>query len=126
LNPYKEVSNFPPVYKDISFFTWKNKFLKDEEKSKKEKWIELTTESEADLFEISWVIRDISGEAWDLIEEVKLMDIYENDAKFWTDKKSICIRIAFRSLQRTLTDEEINKVYFAIRGKLEELWYILR
>jgi hypothetical protein len=21
LNPYKEVSNFPPVYKDISFFT---------------------------------------------------------------------------------------------------------
>lgn len=126
LENYKEVSNFPPVYKDISFFTWLEKFVKDEEKSKKEWWIELTVESEADLFEISWIIRDISWDAGDLIEEVKLIDIFENHKKFW-DKKSVCIRITFRSLERTLTNEEINEVYFKIRNKLEgDLWYELR
>ncbi len=119
LNPYKEVSNFPPVYKDISFLTSKDKFIKDEEKSIKEWWIELETRSEADLFEISGIIRDISGEAWDLIEEVKLIDIFENDDKFGTDKKSICIRITFRSLERTLTNDEINIVYLKIREKLQ-------
>lgn len=126
LEHYKEVSNFPPVYKDISFFTWIDKFLKDEEKSKKEWWIELTTESEADLFEISWIIRDLALDAWDLIEEVKLIDIFENPKKFG-NKKSVCIRITFRSLERTLTNEEINEVYFKIRNKLtQELWYELR
>jgi len=120
LNPYKEVSNFPPVFKDISFLTSKDKFIKDEEKSIKEWSIELERESEADLFEISWIIRDISGEAWDLIEEVKLIDIFVNDAKFGSDKKSICIRITFRSLERTLTNEEINVVYLKIRDKLQK------
>lgn len=75
------------------------------------------------LFEITWIIRDI----WEwLIEEVKITDIYENDEKFW-DKKSICIRISFRSLEKTLTNEEINLLYFDIRTKLEKnLWYELR
>lgn len=126
LEPYKEVSNFPPVYKDISFFTWCDKFIKDEEKSQKEWWIELTTESEADLFELSSIIRDLALDAWNLIEEVKLIDIFENSKKFG-DKKSVCIRITFRSLERTLTNEEINEVYFKIRERLEsDLWYELR
>jgi len=126
LEHYKEVSNFPPVYKDISFFTWLQKFIKDEEKSKKEWWIELIIQSEADLFEISGIIRDIALDAGDLIEEVKLIDIFENKEKFW-DKKSVCIRISFRSLERTLTNEEINKVYFNIRERLEKnLGYELR
>gem|GEM_PF-3245516 len=73
----------------------------------------MTKESEADLFEISGIIRDISGEAGDLIEEVKLIDIFEHE-KFG-DRKSVCIRITFRSLERTLTNEEINVVYHAIR-----------
>ena len=125
LDTYKEVSNFPPVFKDISFFTEKTKFILDEEASKKEWGIELTKESEADLFEISGIIRDISWDAGDLIEEVKLIDIFEHE-KFG-DRKSVCIRITFRSLERTLTNEEINVVYHAIRAKLEgDLGYELR
>ncbi len=121
---YKEVSNYPPVYKDISFISSKNTFLRDLEEEKKSNELELTKETESDLFALSWIIRDI---AWNLIEEVKIIDIYENDTKFWKENKSITIKIVFRSIERTLTDEEINKIYFEIRDKLEkDLWYELR
>ncbi len=119
---YKEISNFPPVYKDISILVPKEKFKKDESESKKS-W-DLELKNEADLFEIAWITRDIW---WDLIEELKITDIYENDKKFWNDKKSVSLKITFRSLERTLTNEEINKMYFQIRGKIQnELNYNLR
>lgn len=122
LGAYKEVSNFPPVYKDISFLTSKDKFIKDIAESEKSGEIELI--NEADSFDLAGIARDVSG--W-LIEEVKVIDIFENDAKFGPDKKSVCIRITFRSLERTLTNEEINIAYFNIRDKLErELGYELR
>lgn len=114
---YKEVSDYPPVFKDISFLVSKNKFIKDNKDSEKNWQIELTKESEADLFDISWIARDVS---WDIIEAIELIDIFENDKKFGIDKKSVCIRITFRSLERTLTNEEINKIYFEIRRKMEK------
>lgn len=120
--PYKEVSVFPPVYKDISFLASKDTFIKDEEESKKEWKLKLV--NEADSFEIASIARDVS---WWLIEEVHVIDMFENDEKFGKDKKSICIRITFRSLERTLTNEEINIAYFTIREKMEkELWFELR
>ena len=119
---YKEVSNFPPVYKDISFLVPKTKFIKDIKESKKSGDLEL--ENEADLFDIAWISRDV---AWDMIEEIKIVDIFENDKKFWESNKSISIKITFRSLERTLTNDEINKMYFKIREKIEtELGYTLR
>lgn len=122
LNPYKEVSVFPPVFKDISFLTSKDKFVKDEKEMAKSWKLELL--NEADSFDIAGIARDVS---WWLIEEVRVIDIFENDSKFGTDKKSVCIRITFRSLERTLTNDEINIAYFKIREKLEkELWYELR
>ena len=122
--PYKEVSNFPPVYKDISFITSKESFIRDSNEEEKSWELELTKETEADLFSLSAIIRDV---AWDLVEEVKIIDMYENDKKFWDSNKSVTIKIVFRSIERTLTDEEINLLYFDIRLKLEtELWYELR
>lgn len=121
-DPYKEVSNFPPVYKDISFIVPKSKFIKDVDESKKSWDFEL--ENEADLFAIAWIVRDIW---WDLVEEVKVIDIFENDKKFWNDNKSVSIKITFRSLERTLTNEEINIMYFKIRENInKELNYTLR
>lgn len=124
MEPYKEVSNYPPVYKDISMLVPKEKFQKDIEEEKKSWELELTKDTESDFFAITWVIRDVSG---DLIEEVKITDIYENDEKFGNDYKSLSLKITFRSIERTLTNEEINKIYFEIRGKLEsEFNYELR
>lgn len=118
LEPYKEISHFPPVFKDISLIVPKDKFIFEGNELK------LTRETESSLFAITWIIRDI----WkDLIEEVKIIDNFENDKKFWDDFKSISLNITFRSIERTLTNEEINEMYFEIRQKIEEnLWYILR
>ena len=121
-NPYNEVSNLPPVYKDISFIVDKKLFEKDIKESEKSWEIELL--NEADSFDIAWIVRNI---AWDLIEEVRVVDIYENDKLFWEDKKSVTINITFRSLERSLTHDEINKLYFDIRDAItNELWYQLR
>lgn len=121
---YKEVSAYPPVYKDISIIVPKKSFIKDVKEEEKSWELELTRNTESDFFAITWVIRDVW---WDLIEEVKIIDIYENDKKFWENNKSLSMKIVFRSIERTLTNEEINKMYFEIRGKIErEIWYTLR
>lgn len=121
-DPYKSVSKLPPVYKDISFLVDKTSFIKDEKESEKKWEIELV--NEADSFEIAGVVRDI---AWWLVEEVRITDIYENDALFKTEQKSVTIRITFRSLERSLTHEEINQLYFEIRDAIEnDLYYLLR
>lgn len=83
---YQEVSKFPAIVRDISFvvpgppaggFVPNNYF---------------------DL------IRDIGG---DLVEEVALIDKYENSAKFGAGRLSYTYRLTYRSLDRTLTTAEI-------------------
>ena len=120
--PYVEVSQFPSVWKDISFVAPSEKFTKDEEEMKKSGEIEFV--DEAGIFEVSGIARDLSN---GLIESVKVVDMFENKKKFGTDRKSVSIRLTFRSLERTLTNEEINVLYFQIRNKLaSELGYELR
>lgn len=89
---YKEVSKYPKIIRDISFVIDKNINLNN-------------------YYEI---VRDF---AEDLIEEVKLLDEYENEEKFGKDKKSYTFRIVYRSFERTLTNEEINKIQEKIREK---------
>jgi phenylalanyl-tRNA synthetase alpha chain len=79
---YIEVSKFPPVIRDISFIV-KNDFQPN------------------DYFDL---IRDIGG---DLVEEVQLLDKYENEAKFGKDKVSYTYRIFYRSPERTLEATEV-------------------
>ena len=92
---YKEVSKYPSTYRDISFIIDKSMNLNN-------------------YYEI---VRDF---AEDLIEEVKLLDEYEDEEKFGSDKKSYTFRIIYRSFERTLTNEEINKIQEKIRQKTEE------
>jgi phenylalanyl-tRNA synthetase alpha chain len=99
---FKEVSKFPPIARDISFVIDKNINLNN-------------------YYEI---VRDF---AENLIEEVKLLDSYEDDAKFGKDKKSYTFRIVYRSPEKTLTDEEVNKIQEEIRSEtVKELNAILR
>jgi phenylalanyl-tRNA synthetase alpha chain len=92
---YKEVSKYPPINRDISFIIDKSVNLNN-------------------YYE---VVRD---EAIDLIEEVKLMDQYENDEKFGAGKKSYTFHIVYRSLEKTLTDEEVNRVHDRIVEKTKK------
>ncbi len=65
---------------------------------------------ENDIHEIA---RERGG---DLIESVELIDRFEKG-----DKVSQCYRISYRSHDRTLTDEEVNKIQNSIRDDLESL-----
>jgi phenylalanyl-tRNA synthetase alpha chain len=89
---FKEVSKYPETSRDISFIIDKSVNLNN-------------------YYEI---VRDF---AENLIEEVKLLDEYEDDAKFGADKKSYTFRIVYRSPERTLTAEEVNEIQEKIREK---------
>lgn len=86
---YKEVSKYPPVIRDISFVV-ENNFIPN------------------DYFDT------ISDLGRDLIEQVELLDKYENKEKFGEGKLSYTFRITYRSLERTLTNEEVNKLHAEI------------
>lgn len=88
---FKEVSKYPPVMRDISFIVPKT-FVPNE-------YFDLVRETVPDV-----------------IEEVALLDTYENDEKFGSDKLSYAYRITYRALDRTLTGEEVD----ALHKKLEE------
>lgn len=89
---FKPYSKFPPCYKDVAF------------------WIsEAFTEN--NLCEI------VRGVAGDLVEEVKLIDDFTHPK---TGKTSHCYRIAYRSMDRSLTDEEINALQDTVRSLLPE------
>ena len=90
-NKFKEVSKFPPIVRDISFVVNKD-FIPN------------------NYFDC---IRDVGGET---IEEVELLDKYENVKKFGTDKMSYTFRITYRDLNRTLTNAEVNELH----AKIEE------
>jgi phenylalanyl-tRNA synthetase alpha chain len=81
-----EVSKYPPVTRDISFIV-KNDFVPN------------------DYFDF------VRESAPGLVEEVELLDKYENATKFGEDKLSYAYRITYRSLDRTLTNEEIDKLH---------------
>lgn len=89
---FKEVSKYPAVTRDISFIVETANFMPN------------------NYFDL---VRDVIG---DMAEEMALVDEYENEAKFGAGKKSYAYRITYRSLDRTLTDEEVN----ALHKKLEE------
>lgn len=92
---FVEVSKYPPIIRDISFVVPK-------------------TFAPNDYFDL---VRDVAG---DLVEEVALLDEYENDERFGKDKKSYAYRITYRSSDRTLTNDEIDVLHKTLEGKTTE------
>ncbi|EZF30334.1 phenylalanine-tRNA ligase [Trichophyton interdigitale H6] len=66
---------------------------------------------ENDIMEI------VRGAAGDLAEDVSLVDEFTHPK---TGRKSLCYRINYRSLERTLTNEETNKLHDKVRQTLVE------
>lgn len=91
---FKPVSKFPPIAKDISF----------------------VVDSNVNLNNYYEIVRDLAD---NLIEEVRLIDEYEDEQKFGKNKKSYTFRIVYRSLERTLTHEEVNAIQAGIIKRTE-------
>ncbi len=87
---FVEVSKYPPITRDISFIV-SNDFMPN------------------NYFDL---VREIAG---DLVEQVELMDKFENEKKFGKGKVSYTYRVVYRSNDRTLKTEEVdplqNKLY---------------
>ena len=92
---YHEVSRYPMTYRDISFVVDKN----------------------ASLNSYYEIVRDCAG---DLVEEVKFLDTYENAEKFGENKISYTFRITYRSNERTLTNEEVDKIHKEIELRTKQ------
>ncbi|KAG0128914.1 hypothetical protein HOY82DRAFT_20383 [Tuber indicum] len=94
-------SKFPPCYKDIAF------------------WLPNSSSAaggqvpfhENDMMEI---VRNVAG---DLAEDVKLIDEFTHPK---TGRKSLCFRINYRSLERTLRNDEANSLQQAVKRVLVE------
>ncbi len=90
-NKFVEVSKFPPVVRDISFVV-PSSFIPN------------------DYFDL------VRETAPGLVEEVSLIDKYENSEKFGEGNVSYAYRVTYRSLDKTLTGEEVDTLH----KKLEE------
>jgi phenylalanyl-tRNA synthetase alpha chain len=102
---FEPFSKYPACYKDVAF------------------WLRSSTASggsaaggavpfhENDIMEI---VRDLAG---DLVEDVRLVDEFTHPK---TGRKSLCYRINYRSLERTLTNQEVNDLHEQVREKLVE------
>jgi phenylalanyl-tRNA synthetase alpha chain len=106
LKRFVPFSKFPACYKDVAF------------------WLRSSSSSagggiganaqdfhENDVMEI---VRDIGG---DLVEDVTKVDEFTHPK---TGRRSLCYRINYRSLERTLTNEEANGYHDSVRAALVE------
>jgi phenylalanyl-tRNA synthetase alpha chain len=89
---FVEVSKYPAVVRDISFVV-PNTFVPN------------------DYFDL---VRELVP---DLIEEVALIDKYENAKKFGEGNISYAYRITYRSLEKTLTSEEVDALHKKIEAE---------
>jgi len=96
LTSFREYSKFPPVMKDVSF--WVNDYTENHEGL----WNEHNNFCE--------IIRE-SGR--DLIEDVRIIDTYVKEHQV-----SLAYRITYRSNDRTLLNEEINRIQEDIREQI--------
>jgi phenylalanyl-tRNA synthetase alpha chain len=97
LRRFVPFSKYPACYKDVSF------------------WVPPSAASaygdfhENDAME---VIRNVAG---NVVEDVKLVDSFTHPA---TGRKSMCYRINYRSLERTLTNAETNQLHEEVTSSL--------
>ena len=84
---FQPYSKYPPCLKDMSF------------------WL-------ADGFHVNDLNEIVRGVAGDLVEEVKLIDDFTHPK---SGRTSHCYRIVYRSMDRSLTNEEIDALQEAVR-----------
>ncbi|KAB5586039.1 hypothetical protein GE09DRAFT_1166599 [Coniochaeta sp. 2T2.1] len=105
LKRFVPFSKYPACYKDVSFWLRSTSAAGGNTKANAHDW------HENDLMEI---VRNICG---DVVEDVKLVDEFTHPK---TGRRSMCYRINYRSLEKTLTNEETNRMHETVTKELVE------
>lgn len=99
-------SKYPACYKDISFWLGSSSSSAGGE-----------IRSNAQDFHENDLMEIVRGVAGDVVEDVKLSDEFQHPR---SGRKSLCYRINYRSLERTLLNFEVNKLHHEVRKQLAE------
>ena len=98
--PYRDVTSFPAVIQDIA----------------------VVVDEAVPAAEVERVVRSGGG---DLLDRVELFDVYRGE-QVGEGRKSLALRLEFRSPERTLTDEDVAGERAAIEAALGEIGGSLR
>jgi phenylalanyl-tRNA synthetase beta chain len=98
--PYRDVTSFPAVIQDIA----------------------VVVEAEVPA---AALIRAVRAGGGDLLDAVELFDVYSGD-QVGEGRKSLAMRLRFRSPERTLTDEEVAAARAGIEAEVAKLGGALR
>lgn len=104
LNKYKPVSVYPQCKNDLSFWLPENQ--------------DIDSFSANDFYDI---VRNVGG---DIVEQISLVDKFKHPK---TGKSSLCFRIVYRHMERTLTQAEVNEIHSKIaQSCVEQLAVTIR
>lgn len=98
ITSFKPYSKYPSCFKDVSFWLSKDSSLHDND--------------------FCDVVRDVAG---DLVEDVKKIDHFVHSK---TNRESNCFRINYRSMDRSLSNDEVNEIQDQVVSRLKQQFAI--
>jgi len=100
ITTFKPYSRYPSCFKDVSFWLPPpGKDVRDEQMH------------ENDLCDL---VRDVAG---DLVEDVKMIDSFTHPK---SNRTSLCYRINYRSMDKSLSNEETNTLHSDVVSRLKD------
>jgi phenylalanyl-tRNA synthetase beta chain len=98
--PYRDVTSFPAVVRDLA----------------------AVVDEDVSAADVERVVRNGAG---DLLDNIQLFDVYRGE-QVGEGRKSLAMRLEFRSPDRTLTEEDAARAFRAIESALAEIGGNLR